>query len=200
MLPDFKGVSNFDDIQKRFKESARQIMLGCDLEYEDGRRWRITALELYLRLNKRPDVWLDPYTDEDEEQLNSGSWYIRQKKGPGYWRIDITAGSRDENIHAGLLIRQLDRQNGPAYALHKIVLGHFQRQRWLDEEKQRAQKLHGTSIRAGHLKLVRHSRPTEGDIWIGPRIGLSKKHDDQFRRAPLRISTWKMDEHMQRAP
>lgn len=191
IIPDFRGVSSFEEIQDRFVTAAKEIISNYHLEY-GASQWRITAFELYLRLNRRPSIWLDPSTDKDDEQLKSGSWYVRQKKGPGFWRIDITAGSKDEDIHAGLLVRQINGVKGPSYALHKMVRGDFLRRKWPEDDIRRLNEIHGTSIYSGPLRLSKKSSLEPIDFYIGPRINLNG-YEDKYRLANLRVTTKKTD-------
>jgi hypothetical protein len=189
MVPDFRNVKDEKDIQARFIASAREIMCGYQLEYGQN-AWDVTSLELYLRLDGEPTLWSDLSTDEDNEQLNRETWYVSKKRGPGFWRIDITAGDREQNIHAGLLIRQINRTSGPSMALHTIVRGHYDRRKWPDDEVERLNKdIHGASIFAGKLKLAPRQVRLKSDLWIGPRIGINKKH--LHWDADLRVATWK---------
>lgn len=190
IIPDFRGVSSFEEIQDRFVTAAKEIISNYHLEY-GASQWRITALELYLRLNRYPSIWLDPSTDQDAEQLKRETWYIRQKKAPGYWRIDITAGSEDEDIHAGLLIRGISGRDGPSLALHKMVRGDFLRGKWPENDISRLNEIHGTSIHSGPLRLVsgRIEEVQElEEFWIGPRVGLGRR-EDKYRLANLRVTT-----------
>lgn len=79
IIPDFRGVKTYDDMRSKFVASAKEIILNHHLEY-GAMQWPITSLELYLKLNQAPSVWLDESTDGDEMQRTSGRWYIRQKR------------------------------------------------------------------------------------------------------------------------
>ena len=154
-LPDFSGVKDFADIQRRFISSARAIMLEHKLAF-GGKCFDITALELYLKLHKQRNVWWDAATDDDDnakEQFKRGTWYVRNKKGPAYWRIDISAGNVDQGIQAGILIRQLDgsggQSPGPSTALQRIVRGNFGRQSWTEDELGLIGRIHGKRIDGG---------------------------------------------------
>lgn len=203
-IPDFAGVENFEDIRQRFVRGARCLMFQYQLEY-GSQRSEISSLELYLKLHRQPHIWWDSATDGDlkaQEQFNRATWYIRQKKGPAYWRIDITAGCQLLGIQAGLLIRAIDRDDGPAKALHAIVRGSFGRQSWNDDELKRIHEIHGQPIH-GHLesplKLVRRITFLQGPYYVGRRINIPVRHNGincegiSIRGAPLRIATWRMD-------
>jgi hypothetical protein len=201
-IPDFAGVECFEDIRLRFVSAARCILFQHKLVF-GSRCVEISSLELYLKLHQQPHIWWDPVTDEGaQEQYNRATWYVRQKKGPAYWRIDITAGCRSLGIQAGLLIRAIDRHDGPANALHAMVRGNFGRHRWNDDERRRIQEIHGRSIfgqEESPLRLAPRKTPLEGPYYIGSRIGISERHDRinyegiSSREAPLRIATWRMD-------
>lgn len=201
VIPDFQGVTSFEDIQKRFIAAARSIILEHKIFY-DGHQFDITALELYLKLHQRRDLWWDPATDEGaKEQFNRGTWYVRQKKGPAYWRIDITAGNVTQNIQSGILIRQLNYAGGPASALHAIVRGGFGRHRWKPEEIALIERIHGKRIDGtdgSPLKLKRRSSPLNVGLGKGKRINLpasnAKNRDEiSIRDAALRVSIWRKD-------
>lgn len=189
IIPDFSGVSSFEEIQDRFVTAAKEIIHNYCLEYGASRS-RVTSLELYLRLNRSPSIWLDPSTDGDGEQLKRETWYVRKMKGPRYWRIDITAGSEDDDIHAGLLVRGIDHIDGPALALHKIIRGGFYPNKWPEDDVRRLREIHGTCIYSGPLKLSAKPEPKHSDLWIGPRVNPGRC-EDKYRLANLRIATKK---------
>ena len=197
-IPDFTGVQNFEDVQTRFINSALSIMFEHQLEYRPSKHFEITALELYLKLHQQRHIWWDPATDEDanaQEQFNQSTWYVRQKKGPGYWRIDITAGCRSSGIQAGLLVAQLDCDAGSGKAFQKIIRGDFHRRGWTREEQDRIQQIHGRRIDGedgSPLKLVRRTIPIRGAYYVGGRKNIPEHRDALIRDAPLRISTSRM--------
>ncbi|MBK8008358.1 MAG: hypothetical protein IPK23_07920 [Rhizobiales bacterium] len=93
ILPDFRGVTDIDEIQRIFISVGRSILL--DHHLERGKYiWKIRALELYLH---HPN-WLDPTTHgvrfQSSEQLKSGTWYVHREGRLARKRlgIDITAG------------------------------------------------------------------------------------------------------------
>ena len=212
VVPDFNGVTNFADIQSRFIKAARSIMFEHKLVF-GSKRFEISSLELYLKLHNQPHIWWDPATDKGvgaEEQFNRATWYVRQKKGPRYQRIDITAGCRLSGIQAGLLIRALNRDDGPAKALHAIIRDHFSPHRWNSKEQERIEEIHGKGIDGANgspLKMLRRKTPLQGSYYTGIRINIPKRHrnkkfeDVLIGTAPLRIATWKMkpldEEHAQ---
>jgi len=198
VIPDFRGVLHLEDIQNRFFASAKSIMLQHELMFREE-RFEITALELYLKLHQNPDIWFDRATDRDEnanEQFNRATWYVRQKKGPAYWRIDITAGDMGERIQAGLLIRQLDGVGGPAKALHRIARGKFGRHSWMPDELDLIAQIHGKRIDGSDncpLRLVRRPTPISKRLSKGRRINLPRNDDQNvhgcsIRAAPLRVA------------
>jgi hypothetical protein len=147
------------------------------------------------------EVWRDPFAHQSDEQQNSGSWYVHDdgRRAPSYSGIDITAGSRSLGIYAGLLIRELDRNDGSARALQTIVRGEFSSERkgnvWSSAEKSAISSIHQSSVFSGPLKLVRRAEPREGELWIGPRWGLNSKTHMKFVECPLRIATWQTEKH-----
>ena len=189
----FIDVRNPDEIRERFVEIARLIMCSHELVCGD-RRWQITALELYL--STASDVWRDPYTHRNPEQLESGTWYVHAdgNRAPNYSGIDITCGSKD-GTHGGLLIRELSKEQ--RWVFQRIVRGNhpsFPRKgnKWSDEEKRLIKTgIHRRRIDSDALKIVQTSERKEA-LWIGPRIGLnSKPGSEPFRLAPLRVATWR---------
>jgi hypothetical protein len=201
VIPDFRGVENFKEIQEKFIIAARAIILQHELVYRE-RRFDITALELYLKLHATPSIWCDRATDSDklsDEQFNTGTWYIRQKKGPAYWQIDITAGSRSQGIQAGLLLRQLEDEGGPATALHRIIRGRFGRKSWEPEEYELMKQIHGRKVDGSDgspLMLKLRSAALTTELGKGKRINLPKNDDHNFegiliRTAKLRVGTWR---------
>lgn len=206
MIPDFKGVKDFADIQQRFIASAQSIMRDHLLS-ANGQEFEVTSLELYLKLHDNRDVWWDSSTDKDEvayvEQCKRGTWYVRQRRGQRYWRVDITAGDLTSNIQAGILIRQLDglggRNPGSAVALHRIVRGRFGNDKFRDEHLGFIQQFHGRKIDGSDgSPLTLKPRKSAGDarLGVGKRFGLSKSDAKNFegisiREAPLRVSVWR---------
>lgn len=206
VIPDFSGARNFKEIQRRFIQAAESIMLDHDLEYEeDGSKWKITALELYLKLSDGQDIWDDPiypfWRDPTchgaHEQLQSGRWYIHQRgqnwRAPGYCGIDITAGSEINKTHAGLLIRELNRNDGSAKAFHTIMRGEskFRRDGWNGAERDLIKRINGKCVFAGPLRLSRRQTREQKALWIGPRIFSSKtKPSAPYADCCLRVATW----------
>jgi hypothetical protein len=187
MLPDFTGVKDESDIRERFVNAAREIMCGYRLTYHD-RCWDITALELYLQINGENSVWRDETTDCHAEQLNSGTWYVARQGGPAYWRIDISTGNK-KNIQAGILLAQIDEDAGAAMALHKIVRGFFDRNKWPGDAVSKVADIHGSSIFSGPLRLQPREEKLKIDLWLGRREGLNSKY--KYWNANLRIATRK---------
>lgn len=200
ILPKFSDVKDFADIQARLISSARELMLEYYLEIRNN-EFSITALELYLKLHNQKTVWWDASTDRDEdadEQFNSGTWYVRRKKGQRYWRIDITAGDISERIQAGILIRQLDglggHTPGPATALHRIVRGEFLSKPFDQEQLELLDRIHGRQIDGSDgspLRLRRRPSPIMQSLAKGTRFNLPPKLDPSIRDAALRISFWR---------
>jgi hypothetical protein len=160
----------------------------------------ITALELYLKLHKRKDIWWDAATDKDEdakEQFNRGTWSVRRKKHQRFWRIDITAGIVREDIQAGILIRQLDglgdKDPGPATALHRIVRGEFSDKPFNQEQLDLLNKLKGKKINGCDGSPLRHRPASIRQCLLakGKRFGLPPKLDASFHDAVLRVSIWR---------
>jgi hypothetical protein len=170
LIPNFAIVQSFDDIQNRFIESGRSILLEHDLVRESD-RWQITALELYLF---HPELWPDDSTDRDKEgiQLQSGRWYVRKAGLRTQWRIDITAGIRAKTIYAGMLIAAVGKEDGSGNALNTIFHGDRRPRDWdyyADEEIIR--KIHNSCVyeESSCLRLEKRPAPRLGNIFIGKR-------------------------------
>jgi hypothetical protein len=200
-IPDFRRVTGFDDIQQKFLDAANSIIKDHKIVIGE-RTFDVTSLELYLRFHKLGELWNDPFIDrgsEAEEQFNAATWYIRQKKGAAYWRIDITAGNKAEVIQAGILIRGVNNIDGPARALHSFIKGSFSRRHWSSEELQLIKQIHGKRIDGSDgspLRLEQRSTPLKVDLAKGKRKNLPKKDTKNsegisIRDAALRVSIWK---------
>ena len=196
-IPDFRDIKSGGDVTKlverikhRFYSAAGTIMLGYDLVFdhsEKERVMRITALELYLHCGP----WSDPNTDKDPEQKRSGTWYVR-RRGPNAntSRVDITAGCKSENIsediHCGLLLREIDFIDGSAKAIKGILRGSIHSRRdWLPEEIKTLNKIHGACIVSGMLRLRHRERPFTEALAFKPRLGL--RHPEEPWNECLRV-------------
>jgi hypothetical protein len=193
MIADFRGLECFkqgqdrhEEIKRRFVESARKIMFGYKLVFDQfgTREEYITQVELYLYC----DQWRDENTDRDSEQLKRETWYVT----PDIGRIDITAGCMCENIYCGLLIRQIQgEREGPAIALRRIVCGEQKVNywRWNSHEYGIVAQIRGQNVfNDGPLRLRQLPNSNlNRDIWIGPRVGV-KKGEDCFRQAEFRVA------------
>jgi hypothetical protein len=115
IISDFRGVGDIDDITERFYSAARAIIFCHELVYGES-RWSITALELYLFTTS--PVWQDPNTHRDSEQHNSATWYVHHggDRPPNRSGIDVTAGSKIDNMFCGLLVRAINNVDGPGRA------------------------------------------------------------------------------------
>ncbi|MCP1974283.1 hypothetical protein J2R87_008023 [Bradyrhizobium elkanii] len=211
IIPNFAGVRGFADIQCRFIDAARSILLGHCLDYCNGRyRWSVTTVELYLHHGAE---WPDPTAHgvrfpkvAAERQLESGTWYVHRAihppadptgtrgfgLGPNRSGIDITAGSRSEKIFAGILIAGIGEKDGSATALKQIVRAADQARMsettWSQIDRGVIATINGTSIESGPLKLLPR-KMTEGPLWIGARKGLPAKLEEPFKGSLLRLTT-----------
>ncbi|MBR1197794.1 hypothetical protein JQ574_17500 [Bradyrhizobium sp. AUGA SZCCT0158] len=196
----FRGAQTADQIEARFIDFARDIMGSHDLVHGE-RRWKVTAIELYLCSRQSFNGWRDPYTHANPEQLKAGTWYVHDEgtRAPTYSGIDITCGSDDDGIHGGILVRELSGEH--RWVFQRIIRGDresFPRKGnvWSDDEKKIVRSIHGTNIHLGPLRLVRRQEQTT-PLYIGPRIGLRPKPNSgaedvktkAFRLAALRIAT-----------
>jgi hypothetical protein len=201
LLPEFVGAKSFLEIQSRFVGFARKIMCSYELVYGDNeRRWRVTALELYLSMN----IWPDPYTHGAPEQRRSGTWYVHDdgRRAPIYSGVDITCGSDVHDVFGGVLIRELCKER--RWIFQRIVRGdriNISRKGnvWTDQERDTVKCIHGKRVDAsnGLLRLV-ESEERDECLYVGPRIGLRAKPNSPsenpegvpFRSACLRVATW----------
>jgi hypothetical protein len=189
LIPRFNDVDDLKAILERFVPAAQSIMqdhyLVCGSD-----KFSITALELYLWTGKS---WNDPCTDKRPGQRAHSRWYVNRGRNPNFGRIDIAAGD-DKGIYAGILIREIDRKDGSAIALQKIIRGHFRGRNnhdvWSADDLEKMDVIDGSDIHTGPLRLVRREG-SGSEIWVGPRIFNTK---DESKRAylkhPLRVATW----------
>ena len=126
-------------------------------------------------------------------------------RAPNYSGIDITAGSRQGGIYAGLLIRELDQNDGSARALQTIIRGEFSSKRagnvWSPEEKEILSTIHRGSVFSSPLRLVPRPVPRPAEpLWCGPRWGLNPKTAgaENFASAPLCLATWQTKKHKEK--
>ncbi|UPK11621.1 hypothetical protein IVA93_36750 [Bradyrhizobium sp. 155] len=210
-IPNFVGVKGFADVRSRFIEAARLILLGHCLDYCNGRyRWSVTTVELYLHHGTE---WPDPTAHgvrfpktAATRQLESGTWYVHRAMypspdpagtrgfglGPNRSGIDITAGSEDGKIFAGILIAGIGDKDGSATALKQIIRADAQDRmretKWSQIEKEAIARINGTRVESGPLKLVPR-KMTDGPLWIGARKGLPENLDERFKGSLLRLTT-----------
>jgi len=175
-------------------------MLEYDLVYEDHPPRQITELELYLW--SAHGLWKDPWTDGVCEQLGRGTWYVKLgaiKRS----RIDITAGHADPQcvIWAGMLVRALRDQNGPALTLRSLVRPATDSwDEWTDMEAYRLCKINRSSIHEGPLQLQQLPKGARrsGNVYYGSRVlKVDKKTDEErleYSKYKLRAATEKKDD------
>jgi hypothetical protein len=173
MVPDFRNVTDFDDIYSRFLIAARSIMLEHDLVFVrfPERSVHITSLELYLHCSQ----WPDPNTDKNSEQSDSKTWYIHRRGSlANKSRIDITAGCGAENIYCGILVRGINGDDGSGKAIKDIMRGSKEAsgRSWLPEEIKILDEIHGSQIDDGPLRLVRRDNSLAGALCSEARVGL----------------------------
>jgi hypothetical protein len=203
IIPEFADDTTIEAIRARFINAARSIMLEYKLVRADY-CWDVTALELYLY---RSGIWPDESTHgfrfSTSEQLERGTWYLHRdgKLAPKRLGIDITAGSRDPEIHAGFLIAAIGENDGSGHAVKAVLRGHSNNGNWNyseEEKKLLTEDIHKRSIHAAHpnLRLVRRSVAREVSLWIGPRKNLGPKISERYKAACLRIATWQTSKVM----
>ena len=210
-IPNFEDVTDFVDIQARFILAARSILLGHYLDYGDGRhQWPITTLELYLH---HPVNWPDPTAHgvrfpktAATRQQESGTWYIHRAShpapeptktsgfglGPDRSGIDITAGSKSNNVFAGILISGIGKKDGSGTALKQIIRADTQSRmsetRWSVADKEIIARINGTKVESGPLKLL-PTTVSDQPLWIGARKGLPENLEEPFKGSLLRLTT-----------
>jgi len=194
MIPDFSDVKCEKDITDKFIKAGRSILLETDLICRNE-RFQITALELYLFHKK---LWKDKSTDRDPEgmQLEAGKWYIRRRGHRTRWRIDITAGNKDNSIYAGLLIAAIGNENGPGIALNKILHGNTDpkinksKRIWdYSRDGDTIETIHGSiaTSQDSYLRLEKCKIRSDHSLFIGLRKN-PPTHEKRFQEARLRIS------------
>jgi hypothetical protein len=212
VLPNFESIQYTEDlrtnaklIQNEFIRSARSILLGHDLVYGDRgeHHWQIKALELYFY---HSTFWPDETTHfkrfDAKQQLEWGKWYVHRDNtpAPNWSGIDITAGCKEKEIAAGLLIAAIGERRGSATALKTIVRAgkdYIPRRvdTWSDQEKHIIQSIDKTRIDVGALKLETIPETRRIPLWIGPRKisekQLTKIKKPIIRDSCLRISTFR---------
>lgn len=189
ILPDFGRLEysenpykNLQVIQTEFIRSARSILLDYELVYEKH-RWPITALELYFYHSKFwPDETTHFYRFKQKQQLERGTWYVHhggKGRAPGRLGIDITAGCKNKEIAAGLLISAIGKRRASSGTAFKTII-----RAGMDCEAQKARKLSETdcsiiekineakSINEGVLTLQRPELKASerSTLWTGPRM------------------------------
>ncbi|WP_155413348.1 hypothetical protein [Rhodopseudomonas palustris] len=134
MLPDFQYATSYEEVAAPFQNAAKRLMLEYDLVVgiPEEKRTRITSLELYLF----SESWPDPNCDRDNEQLKSGTWYVkRDRTNANRSRIDITCGNATKDIYCGLLVQSILESTGPGRSLKQIVRGRVPSDaKWTDAE------------------------------------------------------------------
>jgi 3-methyladenine DNA glycosylase Mpg len=95
-------TSTRDSIQFSFQKAAEDLFNHRVLVVGD-QYFRFLEIEFYYRNESSGHV--DNYSHQHDEQLKTGTWYFH---GSG---LDITFGSEDPVIHAGVLIRSIQHVN-----------------------------------------------------------------------------------------
>ena len=204
-LPDFIGVTSFIDIQKRFFVAAEKILRDYCLARSD-QRWPITSLELYL--HTASDVWRDHYTHCHDEQRNNRTWYVhrppwalRKQEPPKHFcpvkrsGVDITCGSREGGIYAGILIQQTCGAMGSGTAFVRLLRSRPTFEGWSEGEQALIRNIDGSKIAGDELELRRSEVSFTGELSEKPRVGLRKRdgyplcnpEGVSFMDAPLRL-------------
>ncbi|MEI8347936.1 MAG: hypothetical protein WCG27_10755 [Pseudomonadota bacterium] len=186
----FAGVCSREDVYKRAQDFARQIIFDLAIKGFDGCLRRITAVEFYLHIPRlfEDGVCAGGATHQQREQLNRETFYIHTRRknqgkeleksfaAPNRAGMDITCGD-NRKIFGGILIRELDENDGPSLALRSIIRGNkglvpIPRESdlnvWNKHEKEILCSIDSSNIwSGGPVRLV--PRKIGGKLWCGPR-------------------------------
>ena len=200
---------NFADLENEDEIIERLICVGEQLFYHfricaHKKLFRITAVELYLKQHPHLD---DPTAHGHEEQMSHGDFYVHRYqnfRAPFRCGLDITCGSKKRKIYGGLLIRELDKIDGPSKALITLVDGHYNPKRskkWSASEKMKLKKIKGASIFDKKNKIFLVASPASQqevkEIFIGPRILTANqlvKHKSIAEKS-FRAACWRTRRH-----
>lgn len=199
------------DLEYQLALVSKDILYKYKLVY-GASEYKITAIEFYLSISKNTCgfSFIDPFTHTNEEQLNTGTFYIHDdcKRACNYSGIDITCGDKENGIYGGILIRELEHNDGSATAVKSIIRNqrkpvYDKKDKWSAEEKEKLYQIHRSDILTGPLKLV-ETNSVISELYRGKRIlGISEKKAKErgevafsFFNKPLRYSTWKTKKHI----
>ena len=168
------GPKDFPPTQKAAK-IAEKILRQYEIQGLHGVH-SITAVEFYLSAPH----YCDSANHCHPLQLKSGKWYIHtfknhhSLKAPRYSGIDLTCGNAKNEIHAGILIRQLDGEGGSGLAIMKLMrgskakFGHAvkgdKRLSWSQKEKDFLLNLQGQDAFKASIYLKKRSTKAQGII------------------------------------
>jgi len=106
MTPGRSEVGSDVTSVQTLRDVAWNIMTAWELIVGAGRH-QIVELEAYAHSSVHPD----PYTHGDDAQLDCGKWYFHKQgvsfKGGSFKGLDLTCGSREARVYAGLLVRSI---------------------------------------------------------------------------------------------
>ena len=214
------GFLNFNDCNtekdafNRMKSIADKILYDYQLEFFDH-TWEITAIEFYLDIPTNRDgfSFQDPFIHMNKQQLIAGSFYVHDDctRACNYSGIDIACGTLGEtNIHGGILIRELNRNDGSATALKSIIrkvelCPYLKTDKWTQDEKAMLFNIHRKNVFEGPLKLVSKQKTSNSlDIYYGKRnLSISPKDalmrslsEQEFIEKKMRFASWETKKHV----
>lgn len=210
----FNNCNTEEEVFLRMKEISEKILYDYQLDFLDH-SWDITAIEFYLDIPKNNDgfSFQDPFIHMNKQQLVSGTFYVHDDctRACNYSGIDIACGTIGEtNIHGGILIRELNRNDGSATALKSIIrkvelCPYLKTDKWTQDEKSMLFNIHGKNIFEGPLRLAhKGDGPGSRDIYYGKR-NLSITPKEALTRSPLqqefiekkmRFASWETKKHV----
>ena len=121
--------------------------------------------------------------------------------------LDITCGNKSLNIYGGILIRELDFEDGSANVLTKLIRDSSAGKgetRWSDKEKKILNEINDSDIFSGDLRIVPVTENENADkneeeedlenniIYAGERILTANQVEKypEYNKLSLRIACW----------
>lgn len=189
LMLNFSHCKCLHDIHLHARKVAHELINNWKIQTLKGDH-RFLALEFYLHI---PGVMEDSAVHCRTEQLNKATFYLHTKSKAPNWSppifnrhgIDITCGSKEHNIHGGILIRHIsgeDNQDGSGRALRVLMRGDegfksikqgSPEARWTDQEKNFFAEFNNSPIFDGDIQLV-YDPQEEQMIESTKRVGIEK--------------------------
>jgi hypothetical protein len=170
------------DIERMFRMRAEKLLnetiLEINIAPNIAKRYRISEIEFYYH---EKEIHEDEYAHRDELQLEYGYFYPHRINGKGFKGgtfkcMDITYGSRERNVHFGILIRSVRNiETGEFFTGPCICVNEFLKNFGATEWKELGDDVIKFVNTQFSLKEVSIQPLT---IFTGPRVGLSDKYPD----------------------